>query len=196
MKYIFTIISCIALHFPEMENSSVIKNNIPDEGKAILVKVSFFPSFHLPVETIFNLNEKYFVFYSPVPHSVDLPQSILSHNSSDEEVREEYQNYLDERPRLVPFKSSLSDNDIVSIQNIVKTFSDSDFSDEVEEPATDGMSVNIAILLSNSKFYQLNPLNVPSQKQRELYQQILNIIISKNINDNNAVILKKLTEYD
>lgn len=69
------------------------------------------------------------------------------------------------------------------------------FSDKNSTPAFDGMSTNIIILYSDEKVIQINPLNTRNERQRELYNEILNLIIEKHTNKNDSIILQKIKGY-
>ena len=59
-------------------------------------------------------------------------------------------------------------------------------------PTIDGMSINIIISYSNNKIKQIRPLNNPTLKQEELYKEILNLLMLKNTDENNSIIIKNL----
>ena len=59
-------------------------------------------------------------------------------------------------------------------------------------PTIDGMSINIVIAYSNEKIKQIRPLNNPTLKQEELYKEILNLLMLKNTDENNSIIIKNL----
>lgn len=102
---------------------------------------------------------------------------------------------MSERPELKPFKITLSESDLQRIQRISEGFKSEDFSDKNIKPGFDGMSTNIIIFYSDGKLIQINPLNDPNEKQRELYGEILNILIEKNIDKNDSIILQKIKGY-
>jgi hypothetical protein len=102
---------------------------------------------------------------------------------------------LNERPQLIPSKINLTDLDINKIQSVISLFKQKDFSDKNIFPAHDGMSTNTFILFSDGHLIQSNPMNSPNQKQRQLYSTILDILISKNKNKNDSIILEKIKGY-
>ena len=170
--------------------------NKPEKPKAVLIKIGYYPSLDQPAETIINLNENYLIFYSqfsfpPIPP----PPSKKDGEKLSVQEEVDYQELLDERPRLVPFKTDLKP---IEINNLVK-YSDSlqsdEFSDRNMKPANDGLSTNIIVLYSNGKLVQINPLNGPTEKQRKLYSEILNLLIEHNKNRSNKIILQKIKEY-
>ena len=192
-KTILQIIFCFLLLFSCKENLNKNKQN--EKPKATLIKIGYYPTFHLPAETILNLNEKYLVFYSPTSYNPEPPPPPDKDGKSNIERETEYKEYLKERPELIPFKSDLSKNEIIRIQNILNSFAPDDFSDKNILPAFDGMSTNIMVLYADGKLNQINPLNVPKPKQRELYGEILNLIIDKNSNKNDSIILQNIKKY-
>ena len=52
------------------------------------------------------------------------------------------------------------------------------------------MSINIVVVYSNDKIKQMRPLNNPTLKQEELYKEILNLLMLKNTDENNSIIIK------
>ena len=190
LKTIFCLLFIISCSKKE-ENKTIEKR------KATLIKIGYYPSFHEPAETILNLNEKYLIFYSPTSYSPAPPPPNVKENGEkiNQEELNEYQEYLNERPELQPFKIDLSINDINKIQTISESFKTEDFSDKNIRPAFDGMSTNIVILFSDGKLIQINPLNDTNPKQRELYGEILNLIIEKNTNKNDSIILQRIKKY-
>lgn len=81
------------------------------------------------------------------------------------------------------------------IQQISNSFQSDDFSDKDLKPGIDGMSTNMIILYSDGKLIQINPLNSPNEKQRALYSKILDLVIEKNTNKNDSIILQKIKGY-
>lgn len=167
-----------------------------EKPKPVLIKIGYYPTFHLPAETILNFTDKYLIFYSPVSYNPPPPPPSKENGEkwSTEEEREHLE-YLNERPELQPFKIKLSKNDIERIQRISDSFQSEDFSDKDLKPAIDGMSTNIIIVYSNGKLVQINPMNAPNEKQRALYGEVLDLLIEKNTNKNDAVILQKIKGY-
>lgn len=167
-----------------------------EKPKPVLIKIGYYPTFHMSAETILNFNEKYLIFYSPSYYSIPPPPPPKKNGGKfSTEEENEYKEYLNERPELKPFKIKLSENDIERIQRISTSFKSEDFSDKNIKPAFDGMSTNIIILYSDGELIQINPLNDPNEKQRELYGEILNLLIEKNTNKNDSIILQKIKRY-
>jgi len=193
MKNVTLLLFCLILLFScERKNN----DNKTEKPKPVLIKIGYYPTFHLPAETILNFNEKYLIFYSPVSYNPP-PPPPSKENGEKWSIKEEreHQEYLNERPELQPFKIELSQMDIERIQRISDSFKSEDFSDKNLKPAMDGMSTNIIILYSNGKLVQINPMNAPNEKQRVLYKEILDLLIEKNTNKNDAVILQKIKGY-
>lgn len=172
-------------------------DNTNENLKPALIKIGYYPTFHLPAETILNFNEKYLIFYSPDSYNSPppLPSSKENEGKWSLEEKKEFQKQIDERPELHPFKVMLSQNDIERIQKVAGPFQSEDFNDKNLKPPMDGMSTNIIILYSNGKLVQINPMNAPNEKQRALYGEILNLLIEKNTNKNDSVILQKIKDY-
>lgn len=184
--YFLLLISC-------SKNNETKKS---EKVEPILLKIGYYPTFHQPAETILNLNEKYLIFYSPtsyIPEPPPPPKEYGKKQSLEEE--KEYKAYLNENPKLIPFKIALSESDIERIQQLTDYFKSEDFSDRDLKPGIDGMSTNIIILYSDGKLVQINPLNAPNEDQKELYSRILNLIIEKNTNKNDSIILQKIKSY-
>lgn len=175
------------------------KTNKEDEitrPKPALIKIGYYPTFHMSAETIINFNEKYLIFYSPAPYNPPPPPPPKEKGGKlNIEEKTEYKDYLSERPELQPFKIKLSENDIARIQRVSDSFKSEDFGDKNIKPGFDGMSTNIIILYSDGKLIQINPLNDPNEKQRALYTEILNLLIEKNTNNNDSIILQKIKGY-
>ena len=195
MKTVLQTIFCLFLLFSCNENSNKNNTHKIEKSKPILIKIGYYPTFHLPAETILNLKENYLVFYSPTSYIPEPPPPPSKNGKLNSESEKEYKEYLNERPELKPFKSDLTENEIMNIQNILNSFTSEDFSDKNIQPAFDGMSTNIMIVFSDGKLIQINPLNDPKPKQRELYGEILNLIIEKNTNKNDSIILQKIKKY-
>lgn len=70
-----------------------------------------------------------------------------------------------------------------------------DFSDKNSTPAFDGMSTNIITLYLYEKVIQINPLNTPNERQRDVYGEILHLLIEKNTNKNDSIIIQKIKGY-
>ncbi|WP_353148695.1 hypothetical protein [Chryseobacterium sp.] len=191
MKNVNLLLFCLILLFSCSKKNNDDKTENP---KPVLIKIGYYPTFHLPAETIINFNEKYLVFYSPVSYNLPPPAKENGEKWSIEE-KKEHQKYLDEMPELKPFKVNLSQNDIERIHRISDSFKSEDFNDKDLKPAMDGMSTNIIILYSDGKLVQINPMNAPNEKQRALYGEILDLLIEKNTNKNDAVILQKIKGY-
>lgn len=166
-----------------------------EKPKPILIKIGYYPIFHQPAETIFNLNENYLIFYSPTSYNPPPPPPPPENGITSSKVRDDYKEFLNERPELVPFKTNVSETEVQQILKITDSFRLEDFNDKDIMPDLDGMSTNIIIFYSDGKLIQMNPMNVPNPKQRELYNQILNIVLDKNSNSNNSIILQKIKDY-
>lgn len=194
MKNVTLLLFCLILLFSCGRKNN---DNKTEKPKPALIKIGYYPTFHLPAETILNFNEKYLIFYSPVSYNPPPPPPPSKENREKWSIEEEreHQEYLNERPELQPFKIELSQNDIERIQRISGSFKSEDFSDKNLKPAMDGMSTNIIILYSDGKLVQINPMNAPNEKQRALYKEILDLLIEKNTNKNDAVILQKIKGY-
>lgn len=173
------------------KKSDVVSQN----PKPVLIKIGYYPSFHQPAETIMNLNEKYLIFYSPTSYNPPPPAPPKKNGKHSIEEEREYKKYLYERSELKPFKSDLEKTDINRIENILKSFTADDFKDKDIFPGIDGMSVNIVILYSDGKLIQINPMNSPKPMQRELYNEVLDILLEKNTNENDSIIIGKIKEY-
>jgi len=169
--------------------------NRTEKSKPALIKIGYYPTFHRSAETIVNFNEKYLIFYSPSSYNIAPPPPKENRGKLSTEEENEYKEYVNERPELKPFKIKLSDNDIQRIQQVSDTFKSEDFSDKNIKPGFDGMSTNIIILYSDGKLIQINPLNDPNEKQRALYAEVLNLLIEKNTDKNDSIILQKIKRY-
>ena len=161
----------------------------------VLLKIGYYPSFHQPAETIVNFNEKYLIFYNPKESIVE-PGPPPMENGKENKEESNYKKYLAERPELVAFKVNLNEEDLNSIRNVISTFKADDFIDDKYITAIDGMSTNMIILLSDGKLIQMNPFNSPNEKQKALYDEVLSILMIKNTNKNNAIILQKIKNYN
>lgn len=194
MKNVTLLLFCLILIFSCGRKNN---DNKTEKPKPVLIKIGYYPTFHLPAETILNFNEKYLIFYSPISYNPPPPPPPSKENGEKWSIEEEreHQEYLNERPELQPFKIELSQNDIERIQRISDSFKSEDFSDKNLKPAMDGMSTNIIILYSDGKLAQINPMNAPNEKQRALCKEILDLLIEKNTNKNDAVILQKIKGY-
>ena len=165
------------------------------EKNPILVKIGYYPTFHQPAEVILNLNEKYLAFYSPSAYNPAPPPPPRKDGKFSEEEKEEYNKYLRERPELVPFRADLSEMEILNIRKFVNSLQKEDYNDKDLRPGFDGMFTNIVIVNSDNKIIQINPMNNPKPKQNELYSRILQLIIEKNTNKNDSIILQKIQRY-
>ncbi|AKK72020.1 hypothetical protein HX13_19095 [Chryseobacterium sp. P1-3] len=192
MKNFKLLLFCLVLLFSCSKKNS---DNTTEKPKPVLIKIGYYPTFHLPAETILNFTDEYLIFYSPVSYNPPLPPSQENGEKWSEEEEKQHLEYLNERPELQPFKIKLSKNDIERIQRISDSFTSEDFNDKDLKPAMDGMSTNIIIVYSNGKLVQINPMNAPNEKQRALYGEILDVLIEKNTNKNDAVILQKIKGY-
>ncbi|WP_336965026.1 hypothetical protein [Chryseobacterium contaminans] len=194
MKSFTPLLFCILFLF---SCSKKYNDNKTEKPKPVLIKIGYYPTFHLPAETIINFSEKYLIFYSPVSYNPPPPPPPLKENGQKWSIEEkmEHLKYIDERPELQPFKVNLSQNDIERIQRISDSFKSEDFNDKDLKPAMDGMSTNIIILYSNGKLVQINPMNAPNEKQRALYGEVLDLLFEKNTHKNNSVILQKIKTY-
>ena len=166
-------------------------------SEPILIKIGYYPTFHKYAETILNLNEKYIIFYSPTSHGIAEPPPPPNEKGIiNNEDKNEYEVYINERPKLNPLKFELTDDEIKEIRKLSNLLESEDFSDRKNiTPAFDGMSTNIIILDSNGKLVQINPLNGPQENQRKLYSEVLNLLIKKNLDKNNSIILQKIKGY-
>lgn len=192
MKNFTLLLFCIALLFSCNKKND---NNKTEKPRPVLIKIGYYPTFHLPAETILNFNDKYLIFYSPVSYNPPPPPSKENGEKWSIEEKQEHLEYINERPELQPFKIKLSNNDIERIQRISDSFKSEDLNDKDLKPAMDGMSTNIIILYSDGKLVQINPMNAPNEKQRALYREILDLLLEKNTNKNDSVILQKIKEY-
>lgn len=161
----------------------------------VLLKIGYYPSFHQPAETIVNFNEKYLIFYNPKESIVEPPPPPME-NGKENKEESNYKKYLAERPELVPFKLNLNEEDLNSIRNVISTFKADDFIDDQYSTAIDGMSTNMIILLSDGKLIQMNPFNSPNEKQKALFKKVLSILMEKNMDKNNSIILQKIENYN
>ena len=193
MKNVTLLLFCLVLLFSCNKKNNDHKTEKP---KAVLIKIGYYPTFHLPAETILNFTDKYLIFYSPVSYNPPPPPPPKENGEErSAEEKKEHLEYLNERPELQPFKIKLSQNDIERIQRISESLTSEDFNDKDLKPAIDGMSTNIIIVYSNGKLVQINPMNAPNEKQRALYGEILDLLIEKNTNKNDSVILQKIKGY-
>jgi len=192
MKKITQIFLCLLLTFSSCKKTN---ENRTEKSKPVLIKIGYYPTFHRSAETILNFSKKYLIFYSPSSYNIAPPPPKENGGKLSTEEQNEYKEYVNERPELKPFKIKLSDNDIQRIQQVSDTFKSEDFSDKNLKPAFDGMSTNIIILYSDGKLIQINPLNDPNEKQRTLYGEILNLLIEKNTDKNDSIILQKIKRY-
>jgi hypothetical protein len=192
MKIIIQIIICSILVF----SCNKKKETIPQKYEAILIKIGYYPSFHQPVETIINLTDGYLVFYSPSSYS-PIPPPPPKENSEKLSIDEEneYKNFQNERPKLKPFKMNLNKVEIDKIKQLSVSLKSDDFFDRNMIPAFDGMSTNIVVLYSNDNLIQIKSLNGPDEKQRKLYTEVLDLLIEKNKNKNDSIILQKIKGY-
>lgn len=192
MKTVIQIIICSILVF----SCNKKKETIAQKPEAILIKIGYYPSFHQPAETIINLTDSYLIFYSPSSYS-PIPPPPPKENGEKLSIEEEneYKNFQNERPRLNPFKINLKKVEIDKIKQLSDSLKSDDFFDRNTIPAFDGMSTNIIVLYSNGNLVQINPLNGPNEKQRKLYTEILNLLIEKNKNKNDSIILHKIKDY-
>jgi hypothetical protein len=165
------------------------------EVNPILIKIGYYPTFHQPAEVILNLNEKYLAFYSPSAYNPAPPPPPRKDGTFSQEEKEEYNEYLRERPELIPFKVNLSDVEISNIRKFVNSLKKEDFNDKDLHPGFDGMFTNIVIVNSDDKIIQINPMNNPKPKQNELYRRILQLVVDKNVNKNDSIILQKIQRY-
>lgn len=192
MKDFISLLCCLLILSCTKKND---ENKI-ESYNPILLKIGYYPTFHLPAETIVNFNERYLIFYSPASYSPP-PPPPPKENGEERSIEEEndYKKYLNERPELKPFKIKLSKNDIKRILRVSESFKSADFNDKDIKPAFDGMTTNIIILYSDGKLIQINPMNSPNEKQRALYREVLALLIEKNTNKNDSVILQKIKGY-
>ncbi len=181
------LISC------DKKNEKIVARNIDVEP--ILIKIGYYPTFHQPAETIINLKESYLIFYSPTSYSPMPPPPPNKEGKHSKEEEIEYNEFINERPKLNPFKISLTKSEVEEIKIISDSLKSEDFSDRNSTPAFDGMSTNIVVLYSNGNLVQMNPLNGPNEKQRHLYTEILNLLINKNTDKKDSIILQKIKEY-
>ena len=164
--------------------------------KPILIKIGYYPSFHTVAETILNLTDKYVIFYSPTSYHPAPPPPSGTNMKMTTEEKKDYQKYLKETPKLKYFKNNLNTAEIKDLEKISIGFNSEDFSERNMIPPYDGMSINIIILYSDGKLVQINPDNAPTEKQREYYSKILDLLILKNTDENNSIILQKIKNYD
>ena len=192
MKIVIQIFICFLLIISCNKKSSKIETN----SNPVLIKIGYYPSFHPSAETIFNLKEKYLIFYSPASYIPAPPMPSEANKEMSFEDKKHYKEYLDARPRLEPFKSSLNENDVKIIENISNGINSEDFTDSKVIPPYDGMFTNIIILYSDGKLIQVNPMNAPNENQRKFYKEILKILIAKNTNKSDSIILQKIKGYN
>lgn len=165
------------------------------EVNPVLIKIGYYPTFHQPAEAILNLNEKYLIFYSPSSYNPAPPPPPRKDGKISQKEKDQYNEYLRERPELVPFKVNLYDIEIANIRKFVNTFKKEDYNDKNLKPNFDGMYTNIVIVNSDSNLIQINPMNDPNAMQSELYSRILQLLIDKNTNKNDSIILQKIQGY-
>ena len=191
MRTVIQIIFCFLILIScEKKNSKIVEQKI----EPILIKIGYYPTFHQPAETIINLKDNYLIFYSPTSYSpIPPPPNEKGKSSREEEI--ENNEFINERPKLNPFKINLTKTEIDGIKKISDSLKSEDFFDRNTTPAFDGMSTNIIVLYSNGNLAQINPLNGPNEKQRHLYKEILNLLIDKNTDKNDSIILQKINEY-
>ena len=161
----------------------------------VLIKIGYYPTLHQHAEAILNLNEKYLVFYSPSAYNPAPPPPPRKNGTFSEKEKEEYNEYLRERPELIPFKANLTDNEISNIRIFVNSLKQEDYNDKDLQPGFDGMFTNIVIVNSDDKIIQINPMNDPKPKQNELYSRVLQLVIDKNTNKSDSIILQKIQKY-
>lgn len=159
----------------------------------VLITIGYFHSFYQPLETIINLKDQYILFYSPHDYSpIPPPPQNSGDKKTTELEKQKYQSYLAENPKPVPFQSPISIANIQDIENILSKFQKEDYENKEDLGGIDGMTVNIVITYSDGKIIQINPIIQPSPVQRELYVNILELVISKNKYENNTVLVNRL----
>ncbi|MCL1678033.1 hypothetical protein M2T92_03265 [Elizabethkingia miricola] len=168
-----------------------VKENIQEESVPILIAVGYNPTFHQSIETIIDLKDKYILFYSSNSFLSEPPPPPAKNKEHYREEKNKYQQYLAMHPKPIPFKTPIEEKDIQKIKEILNSFQKEDFDDK-DTPTIDGMSINIVIAYSNEKIKQIRPLNNPTLKQEELYKEILNLLMLKNTDENNSIIIKNL----
>ncbi|AQW89225.1 hypothetical protein HZP42_18650 [Elizabethkingia anophelis] len=168
-----------------------VKENIQEEPVPILIAVGYYPTFHQSIETIIDLKSKYILFYSPGSFLLEPPPPPSKNKELYQEEKNKYQQYLAMHPKPIPFKTSIEEKDIQKVREILNSFQKEDFDDK-DTPTIDGMSINIVVVYSNDKIKQMRPLNNPTLKQEELYKEILNLLMLKNTDKNNSIIIKNL----
>ncbi|CAM3694453.1 hypothetical protein I6H88_19930 [Elizabethkingia bruuniana] len=168
-----------------------IKENIQEDPVPILIAVGYYPTFHQSIETIIDLKGKYILFYSPNSFLPEPPPPPSKNKEHYQEEKNKHQQYLAMHPKPIPFKTSIEEKDMQKIKEILNSFQKEDFEDK-DMLTIDGMFINIVIAYSNDEIKQIRPLNNPTLKQEELYKEILNLLMSKNTNENNSIIIQNL----
>ena len=192
MKTVIQTLFCLLL-FYSCNNKT--DKNITGNTKPTLIKIGYYPTFHQPAETILNFDEKYLIFYSPTLYNPAPPPPGENGLKLSEEEKLEYENYLAENPKLEAFETKIDDSEIKELEGIINSFTADDLNMSDIKPPNDGMSINILIRYSNGKVDEINPMNAPKENHRNLYGKILNLIISKNSNKNNSIILQRIKRY-
>ena len=199
MKKIFGLCFSLLLFFISCDNKNTKK--IENSATANLIKIGFHPATDgQPAETILNLKEKYLVFYSPEAYYHETPPP------SETRSVKTYNELISENPKLIPFRTEMTDKEIQEIRAIISSFSEQDIEKEKpnsnkklsEEnefiPQIDGLTVNIMIDYSNGKIIQINTVVKP--KIKEFYQKIIHLLLIKNKEKNNQKILSKIEKYN
>ena len=199
MKKLFVFYFYLLLVFISCDNKNTKKNE--NSATANLIKIGFHPATDgQPAETILNLKEKYLVFYSPEAYYHETPPP------SETRSVKTYNELISENPKLIPFRTEMTDKEIQEIRAIISSFSEQDVEEEKlnsnkelsEEnefiPQIDGLTVNIMIDYSDGKIIQINPVVKPRIK--EFYQKIIHLLLIKNKEKYNQKILFKIEKYN
>src|SRR5690606_29253791 len=101
---VLILISC------DKKNEKIVARNIDVEP--ILIKIGYYPTFYQPAETIINLKESYLIFYSPTSYSPMPPPPPNKEGKHSKEEEIEYNEFINERPKLNPFKISLTKSEV------------------------------------------------------------------------------------
>ena len=198
MKKLFVFCFSLLLVFISCDNKNTKK--IENSATANLIKIGFYPAnAGQPAETILNLKEKYLVFYSPEAYYHEIPPS-----SETSQVKT-YNELISENPKLIPFRTEMTNKEIQEIRVIISSFSEQDIEKEPNSnkklseenefiPQIDGLTVNILIDYSDGKIIQINPVVKP--KIKEFYQKIIHLLLIKNKEKNNQKILSKIEKHN
>lgn len=176
--YLFTIITLLIISL-----SCDKKNEITTE-KYNLLKIEFSPTFHQNGEILIDFSNQTISFYNNSLIIIQEPVLEVGETKKSENPF----------PKLIPFTSKITNDEKNRIISILNKFSEKEIN---RKPiiGIDGMNSEINIFYQNLDLITITDINIPTENETQLFNEILTLVLEKTKEENNKIIIRNINRY-